>query len=283
MKSKKLVKNFELVLGSCLFPIAVTYFIQPAGLNSGGFVGLAQIIAYLLPFKGFDATGLINMCFNIPLFILAFRGVGPKFFWRTLFSVALQSFLMSALPIQSKPIMASALSNALVGAVIAGCGIGFCLRASASAGGLDILGVYLSKIRPDFSVGKLSYILNAFVLSISAILFSLQTALYSLIFIMIAYFVSDKVHIQNISVECVIFTKSPEVKEFIMQKIGRGITAWKGYGAYTGSETEILLTIINQYEVRYVRQYIKEIDPKAFMIVSPAKPVLGNFERRPTE
>lgn len=283
MENKFMVKNLQVLAGSILFPLAVVYFIQPAGLNSGGFVGLSQIIAYLLPTGHFDATGIVNLCFNIPLFMLAYKGVGKKFFFRTLFSVLLQAVLMSFLPVQDTPVMADTLSNTLVGGVIAGIGIGLCLRGSASAGGMDILGVYLSKVQPDFSVGKLSYLLNAFVLGLFAIMFDLQVALYSLIFIVLAYFVSDRVHVQNITATCTIITTSPLVKQEIMKRLGRGVTCWQGKGAYTGKSSELMITVVNQYEVRYVKSIVKACDPKAFLLVSPSKAILGNFEKRPTE
>jgi uncharacterized membrane-anchored protein YitT (DUF2179 family) len=194
-------------------------------------------------------------------------------------SIGIQTVLFTWLPVPA-PILPDVLSNAIIGAFVAGIGIGLCLRGQGCAGGLDILGMVLAKKKPDFSVGKLSYIVNAFVLAISAFLFDLQVSLYSFVFIIITYYVSDKVHIQNINVWALIITRNPEVKSIIMSKTGRGVTFWNGYGAYTDRPEEILVTAINKYEVRTLKNLVKEADPEAFVILTEGDPIRGNFEKR---
>ncbi|TGY65893.1 YitT family protein [Dubosiella muris] len=277
--NKELGKWVDLVVGSLLFPISVNCFISPMTLNAGGLVGLAQIINYLLPFS-VDLTGIINFSFNIPLFILAWRTISKSFCVKTLISLIIQTIGLSCIPILTVPIMPDVLSNCLIGACIGGLGIGLCLRSSGSGGGLDILGVYFSKTRPDFSVGKLSYLINAVVLTISAVLFDLQVALYSLMYIVLMYYVSDQVHYQNISIQALIFSQVPELKKELMTRTGRGITYWDGYGAYTDTRQDILVCVINKYEVRRLKKIVHEVDPKAFVILSDASPVMGNFEKR---
>ena len=282
MKKSNFYKYGLLICGSLLFPVAVNFFVIPAGLNTGGFVGLAQNISILL--LGSTAlTGAINFCFNIPLFILSWKSISHKFFVKTVLSLIIQSTALSFLPVLSEPILPDPLSNAIFAAVIGGFGIGLCLLSGGCAGGLDILGVYFSKKAPDISVGKISYIINFFVLGWSAFLFSLPSAMYSLIFIVIMYFVSDKVHYQNINIMALIITRNPEVKKAIMEQTNRGVTCWDGSGAYTGRETEILLSVINRYEVGTVKKIVKDIDPHALLLISAINPVLGNIEKRLTD
>lgn len=275
----EVMKYIKLVIGSLLFPVSVNLFISPVSLNAGGIVGMAQIINYLIPIS-YDLTGVINLAFNIPLFILAFRSISKNFCFKTLVSLLVQTIGFSIIPVMSEPIMNDVLSNALIGAVIGGFGVGLCLQSSGSSGGLDILGVYFSKTRPNFSVGKLSYAVNAFVLGISAYLFDLQVALYSIIFIIVMYYVCDHIHYQNISLQTLIFTKNPELKEAIMKRVGRGVTYWEGYGAYTNSSREVLACIINKYEVRRIKKIVHEIDPNAFVTISEVSMINGNFEKR---
>lgn len=268
-----------LCVGSILFPVAVTFFAVPWKLNSGGLIGIAQIISYTLV-NGPSLSGAINVMFNIPLFILAWKHLSKNFVFKTLLSLIIQSVLLSFLPVPETPILNDELSCVLVGAVIGGVGIGLCLQSAGSAGGLDILGMYFSYTKPGFSVGKLSYIVNAFVELAAAFIFGLPNALYSVLFLVIAYFVSDKVHLQNIVMYALIVTSKKEVKEHILNDLHRGITAWHGYGAYTNNEKEILLCVINRYEVKAVKQIVRTYDPQAFFIVCNGKAELGNFERR---
>lgn len=268
-----------LVLGSVLFSVGVTVFIVPWQLNTGGLIGIAQIISYTVV-DGASLSGIINVIFNIPLFILAWRSLSKNFVFKTLLSLGIQSTLLSILPVPQTPILNDELSCVIIGAVIAGIGIGLCLQSAGSAGGLDILGMYFSYTKPGFSVGKISYMVNAFVELAAVFMFGLPNALYSTLFLVIAYFVSDKVHLQNIVMYGLIVTSKSEVKEHILHDLHRGVTTWHGYGAYTNNEKEILLCVINRYEVKAVKHIVKTYDPQAFFIVCNGKAELGNFERR---
>lgn len=276
--TSKWIQYGELIAGSVLFAIAMNCFITPCGLNTGGFVGLAQIVSWLL-LGNFRLTGLINFCFNIPLFILSWKSISRSFFAKTVLSLCIQSVLLSAIPILETPVLADIISNVIFGAVLGGIGIGLCLLSSGSAGGMDILGVYFSRRGANISVGKISYIINAVVLTWSALLFDLQSALYSLLLVMIMYYVCDKVHYQNISVYALIITRNPAVKKEITSRTRRGVTWWNGKGAYTGTSYEILLCIMDRYEVNFIKKITYQNDPHAFFLLCHGTPLLGNYEK----
>lgn len=278
MNTKRVFQYLEVIIGSTLCAVAIQYFISPAGLNSGGFIGFAQILSWLFT-GGFQFAGIINFCFNIPLFILSWKSISRSFFAKTLLSLIVQSTLMSVIPVAAEPVFPDILSNVIFGAVLGGIGIGLCLYASGSAGGLDILGVYFSRKGANISVGKISYIINFFVLSLSAYLFNLQIALYSLIYILLMYFVCDRVHFQNISVYALIITRNPNVKTAITSNTRRGVTWWNGKGAYTGNSAEVLLCVMDRFEVSAVKKIVKKEDPDAFFLLCKGTPILGNYEK----
>ena len=279
MNNNELLKYCRLILGSVLFSGAIHYFVTPVGINAGGLVGVAQIFDYIIPFGG-NMTGIFNFLINVPLFVLGFREISRDFCIKTALSIVIQTAVLSLLPLPSQPLLPDVLSNCILGAVIGGIGVGLCLTASGSAGGSDILGVYLSKVKPSFSVGKLNYMVNFVVLGISAFLFDLTVALYSIIFIMIMYYVSDRVHYQNINMLALVITSNPQVKKALMEESGRGVTYWHGLGAYLESKQEILMCCINKYETREFKKIVERLDPKAFVILNESNPVLGNFEKR---
>lgn len=279
-KTVHLIKQYTLlVIGSILFPVGVTLFIVPWKLNTGGLIGIAQILSYSMA-GGPSLSGLFNVMMNIPLFILAWKSLRKSFVFKTLISLVIQSALLSFLPVPSSPLLPDVLSNVIFGAVIAGAGCGLCLQSAGCAGGLDILGVYFAYKKPGFSVGKISYIVNAFVELGAVFIFGISNALYSVLFIILMYFVTDKVHLQNICMYGLIITSQPEVKKHLLHDLGRGVTEWKGAGAYTGAEKEILLCIINRYEVKAVKRIVRKYDPQAFFLLCHGKAELGNFERR---
>ena len=65
-----------------------------------------------------------------------------------------------------------------------------------------------------------------------------------------------------------------------MTKYVRGVTCWKGMGAYTRQETEVLVTVVSKSEVEDVKRDILKIDPKAFIIVHEGTTVTGGYQKR---
>lgn len=273
------------VLGSALFAASVNLLIVPVSLYSAGIVGIAQILrtllSPLLPFgEQFDIAGIFNLLLNIPLFLLAFRSISRGFFLKTLLSILVQTLVMSLVMIPKEPILNDVLASCVIGGILCGFGVGLTLRASGSCGGTDIIGFYLSKRNFPIAVGQLSILVNIGVFSLCALLFQLETAIYSIIYMVVMYSVCDRTHYQNINMTAMIFTKNTDVPYAIMQETGRGVTYWKGAGAYTDEETLILVCAINKYEENQLKKIIYTLDEHAFVIFSEGMSISGNFEKR---
>ena len=287
MKLQKIMYDYVyVVIGGFLFAVGLNLFIVPLDLYSGGVIGMAQIIRTVLAqyahmdFGQLDIAGIINFLMNVPLFILAYRSISRKFFVKTLLCVLTQTVAFTIVMIPSTPILDDVLAACLIGGLICGFGIGLALRSGGSGGGLDILGVYFTKKFSDFSVGRLSNIINVLVFGVCAILFNVTTAIYSIIYTACMYLVVDKTHYQNINMTAMIFTKEEEVQASRRPEMGRGVTYRKGAGAYTKTDTHILVTVISKYEVTQLKKIIYKIDPRAFVIFNEGMSISGNFEKR---
>lgn len=285
MKKVDYNKYAMVIAGGFIFALGVNWFIVPLGLFSGGIIGIAQIMRtimteYLHLNITLDIAGILNLLMNIPLFFLAYRSISRRFFIRTMLCVIAQTVAFTLIPIPTTPILDDILCSCLIGGIISGFGIGLALRNGGSGGGLDILGIFFTKRFVNFSVGKLSIIVNAFVYCICALLFDVQTAIYSIIYLVCFSLMLDRAHYQNINMTAMIFTKSEEIQKAIMAEMGRGVTFWKGAGAYTRSDTFILVTVINKYEVSQLKRIIYGIDEKAFVIFNEGMSISGNFEKR---
>jgi uncharacterized membrane-anchored protein YitT (DUF2179 family) len=110
--------------------------------------------------------------------------------------------------------------------------------------------------------------------------FNVEIAIYSLIYGVIYSIACDRVHIQNINMSVMIFTKKLGISRAIIEQTGRGVTNWDGAGAYTNETSYILLVVISKYEVSQLKRIVRSIDPNAFMIFTEGCSVAGNFERR---
>lgn len=269
-----------ILLGSGLYALAVTWFLLPLRLYTGGIVGLAQLLRTLLWSEAaFDVAGVVNLLLNLPLFALAWRGMSKRMLVGTVLSVAVQTVIFSLAPVPTNLILDDKLAGILLAGVIGGIGCGMVLTNGGSAGGLDLLGVYLLK-KKNMSVGALNILFNCALYAVMAALFDLGTAVYSILFTLAFSLAIDRSHYQNIAVELLIFTHDPRVKGDIMDSFTRGVTAWNGYGAYTTKGTEILVTVVAKNEVEEVKNHIRELDPNAFIIVHNGVQVTGGYEKR---
>lgn len=279
------MKDIGLVIGgSILFCLGCNLFIVSTGVYNGGIVGTAQIIRTLLVRytsldPSFDIAGIVNFIINIPLLLVAYRVLNGPFVYKTILSVVIQTFAFSLIP--TTPIIADKLASLTIGAIISGIGAGLVLTAKASAGGNDVTGMVLMAKAPRLSVGKVNLYYNIVLYIVCALLFDVEVAIYSVLQTAIFSVVIDKTHLQNIEVSLMIFTKNKEVKHMIIADQHRGVTYWKGMGAYTNTETDVLVTIVSKYEVNELRHKIREMDKHAFIIVFDSLGgVDGNVEKR---
>ena len=163
---------------------------------------------------------------------------------------------------------------------MAGTGTGLVLRGRSSGGGQDIIGLCCTKKYPGFSVGRINILMNIFVYAICLFMFNIEIVIYSLIYTTILSVAIDHVHIQNINMSVMIFTKKTGISRAIMEQLGRGVTNWDGEGAYTNKTSYILFVMISKYEMGQIKQIVHSIDPNAFMIFTEGCAVDGNFEKR---
>ena len=278
-------KISNLVLGSVLLTVGIWLFVTPNHINFGGMIGLSQLIEYaikhLLPVpSGMNLLGIINFTLNIPLFIMAYTIMNRDFCIKTLVSLAIQTVLLSLLPAVNAPVVEDMILNVVFGAMICGIGVGLALSGSGCCGGMDIATVCLVKKKPDFKTGQVSIYFNIVLFGICLFVYDVKTIMYSAVFVGILYTVADHFHYQNINVTALIFTKEPMVKQRILNEMGRGVTCWKGEGAYTSTDCEVLFVALNAYEESQIEQIIHETDPHAFVTYQSGAKVHGGFEKR---
>ena len=168
-------KSFlKAIFGVIIYALGVNLFIRPMGLFNGGVLGLSQLINEMLIKlfaleSTFDISGILNLLFNIPLFILAYLKVNDVFFRRTILCVAVQTLALSFIPIPKTPIVDELITSTLIGGLIVGFGAGMFFSVGGSCGGTDIIGVVASLNSKKMSVGKIGILINLVIYSISGI------------------------------------------------------------------------------------------------------------------
>jgi len=276
------------VAGEGVVALALNLFIVPLGLYSGGLMGLCQLIRTLLQaelgldFGGADIAGILYFLSNVPILLLGYKTLGKAMTFKTIVCTVSFSFFYSAIPTPVTPIVDDYLTSVLLGGIIVGVASGIVLTCGGSGGGLDIIGLCLSKRGSQFTVGKFSLTFNAFLYAACLILFEPEVAIYSVIYNFFTAMVLDRMHQQNVNVQAMIFTKVDEktLGRFIIEKLGRSVTYWEGTGAYSGKGLHVLVVCLSKFEIDELLHAVHEMDPHAFTTVQERVRVYGNFTRK---
>jgi uncharacterized membrane-anchored protein YitT (DUF2179 family) len=166
--------------------------------------------------------------------------------------------------------------SAIFGGIVAGFSTGIYLRHGGSVGGLDILGTVLKK-RLEIPIGYLFNAVNFIIIAGNAVIYDLETALFTGVFMYIFSWCMQKALIgfsQRKSV-FIISSKPELVAEKILQKMDRGFTYFHASGGYAGGEKRVIYTVINLLELGRLKEYLFETDPDAFIAVQDTGDVIG--------
>ncbi len=276
-----------MLVGTVLYSAGINLFVVPAGLYTGGLMGICQLIRTILvsvlglSFGTIDIAGIIYYALNVPLFLIARKRLGRLYLIKTIMCVTSVTILLMIIPIPSAPLLEDTLAACVIAGIICGGGIGLTLMMGASDGGMDIIAVLLVQWRHNFSVGRANLAVNFVLYAVCLFMFDMQTVIYSLIYASISAFSVDKVHAQNIDVAVTVITKGDcaELEREVFSELGRGITKWESKGAYTGESSEVLFILVNKYEVTHLKRIINRYDPQAFIVSNAGVNVAGNYHK----
>jgi len=275
------------IAGELLVALALNLFIAPLGLYTGGLMGVCQLGRTLLQtYAGmtagpYDIAGILYFLANIPILLYAWRQLGGAMVRKTLICTLSYSLFYSCIPVPAVPIVDDFLAACLLGGILTGVGCGVVLTCGCSSGGLDIIGLCLSRRGSSFTVGRFSLTFNAFLYGAFLLLFSPEITIYSVIYNFFASIVLDRMHQQNINAQALIFTRAEEgpLAQSIIRRLGRSVTSWQGTGAYTGEGVHVLCVCLSRYEIDELLQTVRAADPKAFLTIQKGVQIWGNFQR----
>ena len=263
------------VLGSAVFALGFSLFLQPNDMNPGGISGLAMVAVELL---GFGSTGTLSILINLPLFVLGGLKIGKRFFAGSLLGMLLSSVLIDGFAKLPFPVT-EPLVAALYGGVICGLGLGIVFMSGTSTGGSDIL-VRLLKLKyRNVPIGQISMCFDAFVVVLTGLVFQdVSKALYSGVTVFVCGKVVDAVvyRFDYSKVAMIISREHEAIALNIAKKLDRGATFLKAEGSFTRSDMNVVLTAVKKQQLAELKELVMDIDPNAFVIVQEAHQVLGD-------
>ena len=278
LKEKILIKRFILeifgtILGAFVIAIAVSLFLLPNKLSSGGVAGIATITYYLFNMP----MGISMLIINIPLFFMSILKIGKTFFVKSIIGTITLSVFIDILD-KLSPLTEDKFLACIYGGILMGVGTAILLKVNSSTGGTDLFS-YIAKIyKPTIKVGEIIFLIDILIVAFNMIfLREIEIGLYSAI----AIYLMGK--IIDILFEGIYFTKliyiisdkAEEIAKEIAKEIGRGTTGIYGKGMYTNSDKLILMCAVTRKDVAKTIQIIRKIDKRSFVIITNSREVIG--------
>ncbi|MFC2342489.1 MAG: YitT family protein [Negativicutes bacterium] len=266
-------RSLGIFFGCLISSSSINLFLLPNHLLSGGLAGISIIVYFLTGLP----VGVQTLVYNIPLFLAAYKTLGRKYtegvvFSTVLFSVGLDAtHFLNGVALVPDPMLA-----AIFGGVFNGLGYGLLFRLDGSSGGLDIVAAILRKYY-SFNMGGVIFTFNCVIMAVSACMFGIMPAMYTLISMFICATVTDKVVAGFVhrKVLFLISDRAEPIAEAIIHEIGRGVTYIEGEGAFTHHAKRVLFVVVNLTQIARIKRITDQFDPQAFMIVLDANEVMG--------
>lgn len=285
---KNLIKDFiAIVGGSICYAVAIGVFSAPNEIAPGGVTGIATLLNYLslqhLPFE--LPIGVTTIVMNLPLMIAAWKVLGRGLAIRSVWGIVLSSLFVDFVPTEwaytKDPILVC-----IFGGVVLGLGVGLILSRGGTTGGSEIISRLLEKKYPHMSVGSLILVVDAIVITLSAVVYGeIENAMYAVVFVFLGSQVIDWVVYGGRSgkMVMVLSKKQEEVTAAIMEKVDRGVTLLKAQGGYSGADQKMILCAVRSNEVFRLRQVVFDIDAEAFVMTLSTDEVRGYRWLKPHE
>ena len=274
MKKRTAAMDYLLLIaGAFIMGFAIKNIYDPLNLVTGGVSGLAIVIKS----KVGVPLWLTNTLLNIPLFLASYRIKGWRFIKRTLVSTVSLSLSLYVIPEMMIMPADDILLSALFGGLISGVGSGMVFMTQATTGGTDMLAALLQKIMPHYSVPQIMQVLDAAIVLTGAAVFGIRPTLYALIAIYAVTRMSDGI-LEGLKFSKMVYIISDRYEEIagtIMEEIDRCVNGLRAEGMYSGSDKMMLCCVVSRKEISQIKEIVREYDPRAFVIVSDVREVLG--------
>ncbi|MEH6946525.1 YitT family protein [Bacillus sp. JJ634] len=273
---EKVLEYIFILIGSALIAIAFNVFLLPNQIASGGVSGISTIFAATFGFE----PAYVQWAFNIPLFIAGLIFLGMQFGVKTLIGTLFLPFIVF-MTRNWEPWTNDALLGSICGGILVGVGLGIVFLGKASTGGTDLAAQIIHKYT-HLSLGMCVAIIDGLIVLSAAFVFDIEKGLYALISLYATGKTIDLVQIgfNRSKLALIITNREPEVRKAILHELDRGVTRLSGQGGYTDDERPILMCVVDQSEFTKLKQLVKLVDAKAFVIVTDASEVLGEGFKR---
>lgn len=273
------IKNIlHILLGTGLAMLAMKGFMIPNKFLDGGMTGIAILLHEIFHIN----ISILVIALNMLFIYLGYRKIGKTFAVQTTIAVLLLS--VGLLLININPITTDKLLIAIFGGLLMGTGVGLVIRGGGVIDGAEVIAVFTRR-KVGFSNSEIIMLINCIIFAVAALEFGIETAMYSVI----TYFTATRATnyvvdgIEEFTAMNIVSSQQEEIKNFLVNELGKGITVYKGERGYLPgsfdikSDCEIIVTIVTRLEIKQIQDAVMMIDPKAFVYVQSIKEASGGI------
>lgn len=279
---KRNVKNLILiVIGIFSASFGFKGFLLTNDFIDGGATGISLLLAAITEIPLY----LLIIGVNLPFILLGYRIMGKRFAIKTALAIVGLALCVAVVPFPN--VTNDDLLVAIFGGFFLGAGIGLSIRGGAVIDGTEILAIFLSR-KFSTTIGDIIILINIVIFSFAAYLLSIEIALYSMITYIAASKTLDFVieGIEEYIGVTIISSQSTRIKEMIVDKLGRGVTIYKGQGGYVkdgaSRDLDIIYTVITRLELNKLNTEIEKIESNSFIVMNSIKDIKGGMiKKRP--
>lgn len=279
---KRAGKDFFLItLGIFSAAFGFKGFLLTNHFIDGGATGISLLISAITK----TPLPLLIVLVNIPFVLMGYKVVSKKFAIKTAIAIAGLSLVLATVSFPN--VTNDNLLVAIFGGFFLGAGIGFAVRGGAVIDGTEVLAIYLSR-KFGTTIGDVIIVINVVIFSTAAYFLGIEVALYSMITYLSASKTLDFIveGIDEYIGVTIISSNHEEIRQMIIEKMGRGVTVYsgkKGYGKRGETkETDILYTVVTRLELNRLNTEIEKIEPDAFIVMNSVKDTKGGMiKKRP--
>jgi uncharacterized membrane-anchored protein YitT (DUF2179 family) len=267
-----------IISGVALAVLAMKGFMIPNHFIDGGVTGVSILLHAMLHIK----ISILIISINLVFIYLGYKRIGKTFAVQTAIAVTLLSIGLIFININS--ITKDKLLIAIFGGILIGSGMGLVIRGGGVIDGAEVVAVFTRR-KTGFSNSEIIMLINTIIFGVAAFQFGIETTMYCII----TYFTATRAThyvvdgIEEFTAMNIVSSQQDEVKIFLVNELGKGITVYKGERGYLpGSfdlrtDCEIIVTIITRLEIKQIQDAIIKIDPKAFIYVQSIKEAAGGI------
>ena len=273
------LKNFlYLLIGASLAVFAMKGFMIPNRFMDGGITGISILLHEIFHIN----ISFLVIVLNALFVYLGYKRIGKTFAVQTCIAVILLS--IGLLFVDINPITNDKLLIAIFGGILMGTGVGLVIRGGGVIDGAEVIAVFTGR-KTGFSNSEIIMLINSIIFAVAALQFGLETAMYSII----TYFTASRATnyvvdgIEEFTAMNIICSQPEEIKNLLVNDLGKGITVYKGEKGYlpgsfeVKTNADIIVTIITRLEIKQIQDAVLSIDPKAFIYVQSIKEAAGGI------